>query len=316
MTDTILHFDKVVKTFGSVHAVKALTASIAAGERVVLVGHNGAGKTTLFKMVLGLSAVSAGSIKLFGVEPGSLEARRMTAYLPENVAFSGTLTGRETLAFYCRLRGEPVRCIDGLLDRVGLADAAGRAVRTYSKGMRQRLGLAQALIGSPRLLVLDEPTSGLDPASRKTFYDIVDRCAADGMTILMSSHALSEMEPHADRILVMRDGELVADGSLAALRRQTRLPIRIRVQTNTPAAIARLAEGFENVRGDDSAESSGMRRINGHGVELTCMPDDLAGHMGRLAALGSEIADVEIQPPGLDQIYLHLAQQTRSEGRQ
>lgn len=316
MTDTILCFDKVSKTFGSVRAVKALTASIGASERVVLVGHNGAGKTTLFKMVLGLSKVSAGSISLFGVEPGSLEARRMTACMPENVAFSGTLTGQETLGFYCRLRGEPPAGVDALLDRVGLADAAGRAVRTYSKGMRQRLGLAQALIGSPRLLVLDEPTSGLDPASRKTFYDIVDQCAADGMAVLMSSHALSEMEHHADRILIMRDGELVADGSLAALRRQTRLPIRIRVQTNTPEAIARLAKGLDGLKGGGFAEDSDTRRINGHGFELTCMPDDLAGHMGRLAALGSEIADIEIQPPGLDQIYLHLAEQTRPEGRQ
>lgn len=315
MTDTILHFDKVVKTFGAVRAVKSLTASIGAGERVVLVGHNGAGKTTLFKMVLGLSTISAGGITLFGVAPGSLEARRLTAYLPENVAFSATLNGRETLRFFCRLRGESLGCVDALLEQVGLEDAGGRAVRTYSKGMRQRLGLAQSLIGSPRLLVLDEPTSGLDPASRKTFYDIVDRCAADGMTVLMSSHALSEMEPHADRILVMRAGELVADGSLAALRRQTRLPIRIRVQTNTPAAIARLAEGLDGHDGGGFSEGTGTRRINGHGFELTCMPDDLAGHMGRLAALGSEIADIEIQPPGLDQIYLHLAEQHQSEGR-
>ena len=295
MSNPALTVEKVSKRYRDVAAVADLSMQVDPGERVVLVGHNGAGKTTLFNMVLGLTQPSTGSVSVFGAAPGSLAARTATAFLPENVAFNGSMSGRETLKFFARLKSAPMSDVGEVLDRVGLAEAASRAVRTYSKGMRQRLGLAQALIGTPRLLVLDEPTSGLDPVSRERFYETVDLCSRQGTTVLASSHALTEMETHADRIVIMRAGKLVAQGSLMSLRQQSGLPTTIRVRAAAADSAAALADRLEG------------RRINGQTVELDCQPGDIQTHIGRIAQSGHTIADVEIAPPGLNEIYLHYS---------
>ena len=145
---------------------------------------------------------------MLGEDPaaGEFSARRQLGYLPENVAFNAALTGRETLAFYARLKQIKPASAWPLLDRVGLTDAADRRVGTYSKGMRQRLGLAQALLGRPRVLLLDEPTTGLDPALRQTFYEILNELRDDGATVLISSHALNELEDRAEHVLIMNRG--------------------------------------------------------------------------------------------------------------
>ena len=155
MTGTVEIRD-VVKRFGKVEAVRDVSFSLPEGETVALVGHNGAGKTTLMKLMLGLIRPTNGSITVLGDDPsaGQFEGRRRLGYLPENVSFNAALTGHETLAFYARLKREPAKSVAGLLDRVGLTHAADRRVGTYSKGMRQRLGLAQALLGEPRVLLL------------------------------------------------------------------------------------------------------------------------------------------------------------------
>lgn len=295
MSEPVLVMNDVCKRFGAQAAVNRMTMKVSPGERVMLVGHNGAGKTTLFNMILGLTSLTSGELTVFGAPAGSLQARTLTAFLPENVAFNGVLSGLETLKFFARLRGVETGCAGELLDRVGLTDAGHKAVRNYSKGMRQRLGLAQALIGSPRLLVLDEPTSGLDPVSRKRFYDIVDQCASEGTTVLTSSHALTEMEAHADRIAIMRMGEMAAEGTLQSLRRQTQLPTRIRVRAATPEPVSMMTEKLDG------------RRINGQAVEVTCASECVPAHMKQIAAFGDAVADIEIQPPGLNDIYMHFS---------
>ena len=146
---------QITKRFGGLTALDGVSLKVAPGERVALLGHNGAGKSTLMKIVLGLIAPDAGRLDIAGSLPGSPSARQVTAYLPENVAFHPALTGREMVGHYLRLRGQPAAGAGALLERVGLAGAADRRIGTYSKGMRQRVGLAQALIGQPRLLVLD-----------------------------------------------------------------------------------------------------------------------------------------------------------------
>ncbi len=304
MSESVLILKDICKRYGAQVAVSRMSMTVAPDERLVLVGHNGAGKTTLFNMILGLTSVTSGELTLFGAPPGSLGARKLTAFLPENVALNGVLSGIETLKFFARLRGVDAGCAGELLNRVGLTEAGHKAVRNYSKGMRQRLGLAQALIGSPRLLVLDEPTSGLDPVSRKRFYDIVDQCASEGTTVLTSSHALTEMETHADRIVIMRIGEMAAEGTLQSLRRQTRLPTRIRVRAATPEPVSMMTEKLDG------------RRINGQAVEVICAPERVSAHMKRIAAFGDAVTDVEIQPPGLNDIYLHFSAGEQEEGMQ
>ncbi|SLN61024.1 ABC transporter ATP-binding protein [Oceanibacterium hippocampi] len=297
MTDT-LELSGTDKSFGTLKAVDDLSLTVAAGERVALLGHNGAGKSTLMKIILGLMPADRGTISVFGARPGSAEARRFVAYLPENVAFHPALTGREQLRLFCRLRRAAPDAAGQLLARVRLDEAADRRIGTYSKGMRQRLGLAQALIGRPRLFVLDEPTSGLDPVSRREFYAILEELAGDGAAILLSSHALTEVEAKTDRIAIMRRGRLVANAPLAALRSRSALPVRLHV-------VARAGDA------DRVAASLAGSRINGVGVDILCAPEDKLDRIGAIAALGPLIEDIEVAPPSLEDIYAFFSREER-----
>ncbi|MEW9835142.1 ABC transporter ATP-binding protein [Mesorhizobium marinum] len=272
-------------------AVRNVSLALAPGEIVALVGHNGAGKTTLIKLMLGLIRPTEGVVRMLGGDPSTdAEVRAAFGYLPENVAFNPALTGRETLHFYSALKRAGREQVEGLLERVGLAEAAGRRVRTYSKGMRQRLGLAQALLGRPRVLLLDEPTTGLDPALRRDFYRFLEQLRDDGATILLSSHALSELEGRADHVIIMGRGEKVADGTLDELRRLARLPTRIRI---------RLAEGERR----DGFQGS-WRADNGRMLEIDAAPEEKVALVR--AAMGAAIADLDVVPPTLDELYAHF----------
>jgi len=290
----MLRISRVTKRFGSIAALSEVSFEVAAGERVALLGHNGAGKSTLMKIVLGLITATSGSLSVAGHAPGSRAARDLTAYLPENVAFHPALTGREQLRFYLRMKGEPTAAAETLLERVGLVHAIDRRIGTYSKGMRQRVGLAQALIGRPRLMILDEPTSGLDPVSRHEFYAILDELAKAGTAILLSSHALTEVEARTDRIAILSRGILVANDTIAALRRGAGLPIQLQVAARPETA-------------DEVAERLSGVRVNGRRVDVTCGPDDKLDRLGAIAGLGHLVDDVEVVPPSLEDIYSHFS---------
>jgi Cu-processing system ATP-binding protein len=300
MTGPVLQVDDVSVRFGAVRALSRVSLTVAAGERVALLGHNGAGKSTLFKSILGFLRPEGGAISVAGGSPGSAVARRAVSYLPEAVAFPKTLTGREIVTHFARLKGEDPRAALPLLDRVGIAHAADRRVGTYSKGMRQRLGLAQALIGRPRLLLLDEPTSGLDPVSRRDFYGIVAEAAAEGTAVLLSSHSLSEVESKTDRIVILSAGRLVAEGTLADLTRRAGLPITVRVE----AEAARVEHLHVHLGGV---------RENGTRVVLSCAGDEKLPLLARITAVPDLVSDVEIVLPGLDDVYDHYSR--KGDGR-
>jgi Cu-processing system ATP-binding protein len=183
------------KHYGALHAVDGVDLDIARGEIFGLIGHNGAGKSTLFKMMLGLIPPPRRDPgrRRFGARARFSAARRHLGYLPENVVLYDNLSGLETLHFFARSRARPWRSAS-LLDRVGLAHAGKRPVREYSKGMRQRLGFAQALLGSPQVLFLDEPTNGLDPQAIRDFYATLRGLQAEGVTIIITSHILAELQ--------------------------------------------------------------------------------------------------------------------------
>ncbi len=297
---TSLHIENVTKVYGDLQTVRGVSLELAAGERIALLGHNGAGKTTLMRMVLGLTPVSSGRISVLGHAPGSRLARKDTGFLPESVAFYGSLSGREQLRHFARLKSVPPRRADDMLERVGLAQAADRKIRTYSKGMRQRVGLAQALLGKPRLALLDEPTSGLDPVSRQEFYDIVDDLASGGTSVLLSSHALTELETRTDRIAIMSKGRLLANADMETLRRNASLPVRFDVRT-TPGAVERVAA------------SLGGTRVNGRSVTLKCHQQDKIPMLSRIAGLGGQITDLDVVPASLEDLYRHYSLQTPEE---
>jgi Cu-processing system ATP-binding protein len=285
----------LTKRFGDVAALTGVSLSVAPGERVALLGHNGAGKSTLMKIILGLIPATSGEVTICDAAPGSPAARRAVAYLPENAAFHPALTGLEQITHYLRLRGEDPSQAMPLLEKVGLGQAARRRIGTYSKGMRQRVGLAQALIGHPRLLVLDEPTSGLDPVSRREFYALLDDLAAQGASILLSSHALTEVEARTDRIVILSKGRLVAEGSLPDLRRRADLPVTLHVTARNGYApdVARSLPGAILVDG---------------ALHLTCPQSDKLETLGRIAGLGNKVADLEVLPPSLEDLYAHFSQ--------
>ncbi|PWC47687.1 ABC transporter ATP-binding protein [Azospirillum sp. TSA6c] len=312
MTDFTAEVQGVTKRYGETEAVRGVDLTLAPGECVAMVGHNGAGKSSLIKLMLGLTTPTEGRIRVLGGDPASAACspiRRRIGFLPENVAFHPSMTGRETLDFYARLKGAPCRDNDALFEKVGLEPAAiRRRVSTYSKGMRQRLALAQALLGGPKLLFLDEPTTGLDPALRQSFYAIVAELRDRGTTILLCSHALTELEGQADRVVVMNRGRKVADGSLATLRSLAQLPVRIRLTLPTgeiDALATRVGEG------------AALTRLAGGVVELACANDDKVALVRRITCNGPTapiaVDDIEILQPSLDEMYAHFLRREAAE---
>ncbi|MGH6760918.1 MAG: ABC transporter ATP-binding protein [Phyllobacterium sp.] len=289
----------VTKSYGGFDAVKDVSFILRGGETIALVGHNGAGKTTLIKLMLGLIRPTAGSVGVLGEDPaaGQFEARRRLGYLPEHVSFNMALTGRETLTFYARLKRTPLKDVPALLDQVGLIHAADRRVGTYSKGMRQRLGLAQALLGDPGVLLLDEPTTGLDPALRRSFYAILEVLREKGATILMSSHALTELESKVDRVIIVNRGRLIADGSIDELRHISRLPTLVRVKfAQAPVEPVRLAV----------ADGCSWTRVAADLYETEAMGDGKIALLQGILNQGTPIADLDVVPPTLDELYAHF----------
>lgn len=224
----------ITKRYGTVLALDDVTLHISSGEVYGLVGANGAGKTTLMRVLTGLVAPSAGTFSTGRATVGSLI---------ESPAFHHNLSGHANLALLCRYWGAPLASAEQLLERVGLSDRdRHRPFRQYSLGMKQRLGVAAALLGDPQVVVLDEPSNGLDPASIVAMRDVVTGLRAAGKAVLLSSHLLSEVELVADRVGVLAAGRLVEEGTPHELRRRLQGEPHLALQVNSPAAASALLQ--------------------------------------------------------------------------
>lgn len=240
------HLTKVFKgtlAKGAFRAVHDLSLTVKAGEVYGLIGPNGSGKSTTMKAVLGLLKPTQGSTSIFGIPSTEVASRHSVGFLPENPYFYKHLTGRETLHFYgslCGMRGARLKeRAAEMLALTGLEDAATRRVGGYSKGMLQRLGLAQALIHEPRLLVLDEPTAGVDPVGSRKIRDLIIDFRARGITVLVTSHLLEQMQEVCDRVGMMAQGRMVREGNLEeliAVENQTEMV----VENASPELLARI----------------------------------------------------------------------------
>ena len=211
----------VTRMFGEVKAVDGLTLALGKGEIMGFLGANGAGKTTTIKMLLGLLRPTAGMVQVLGGDPSDAAVRARVGYMPEIAYYYPYLNARELLSFYgglCGMEASAIRVrTDELLDMVGLADAAKRQLKTYSKGMLQRAGIAQALLHDPDLLVLDEPFTGLDPLARIHFRDLMRTLRERGKSIFFSSHELGETELLCDTVAIMKGGRAVYQGPVHQL---------------------------------------------------------------------------------------------------
>jgi ABC-2 type transport system ATP-binding protein len=227
----------LAKRYGSVQALRGVDLDVGEGELVGLLGPNGAGKSTLVKIACGLVRASAGTAEVCGVRAGTLEARRQIGYLAEFFRFPGWMDADEVLTLHQRLAGSDggERERTELLELVALRDARARRVEEMSKGMQQRLGVAQSLVGSPRLLLLDEPTSALDPVGRRTVRVLLEELRTRGVSVLLNSHLLSEVELVCDRVVILLAGDIVTAGTPAELAR----PRGIELQTNGGTRVVR-----------------------------------------------------------------------------
>jgi ABC-2 type transport system ATP-binding protein len=248
----------LTKRYGATHALRGVDLTVGEGELVGLLGPNGAGKSTLVKIACGLVRPSGGTAEICGARAGTAAARRALGYLAELFRFPGWASADELLVLHQKLAGSDGGAAERteLLELVGLADARDRRIETMSKGMQQRLGIAQALVGRPALLLLDEPTSALDPAGRRTVRGLLEELRRRGVSVLLNTHLLSEVERVCDRVAIIDRGLLVAAGRPEDLSRPGGVEIVTAegVQTyaaasrdDVPAIVARLVEAGERV---------------------------------------------------------------------
>ncbi len=286
----------------AVHALRPLDLTVRSGEIFGLLGPNGAGKTTLVKLLLGIVHPTAGEASLFGRPIGDPEARRAVGFLPENHRFPDFLTARQTLRIYARTAGvdsdERDRRAEALLERVGLTAAADRKVRTYSKGMMQRLGLAQAMMNRPRLLVLDEPADGVDPVGRREIRDVLIELSDEGATLFLNSHLLSEIERVCTRVAILKEGRLVRQGTVEELTTQERV-WRLRCTPVPEPAAAALGEALIPADADEPAELHRYRLLAADRGELNA-------HLDRLRGAGVEIESVEPLRTSLEDFFVDV----------
>ena len=221
MQDKVFELDGVSRTFGALKAVDNLTLSLGKGEVTGFLGTNGAGKTTTIKMLIGLIRPTSGTVRLFGGNPTEAATRTRVGYMPEMAYYYPYLTVRELLSFYGGICGMDKRTIkartDELLEEVELVEAAKRPLKTYSKGMLQRAGIAQALLNDPDLLILDEPFTGLDPLARIHFRALLKKLRDQGKAIFFSSHELGETELLCDNVVIMKKGHCIYHGPVDRL---------------------------------------------------------------------------------------------------
>jgi len=297
MPDCVIETRELRKQFGNKLAVASLTLTVRRGEVFGFLGPNGAGKTTSIKMMLGLVAPTAGTATVLGAPLGNAAARAKVGFLPEHFRFHDWLTGREFLQFHGKLYRMPASRlairIDELLTRVDLLDASDRKLREYSKGMLQRIGLAQALLNDPDLVFLDEPTSGLDPLGRFLVRDLIEELRQQGTTVFLNSHLLGEVEVTCDRVAFVKKGEIVRELNL-----KEEAPV-LGVELKLGAAPRETLEGLARF-------GTNLALQNGH-VKLQVGNEELLPEMTRwLVGEGVKVYQIGVVRKSLESVFLEV----------
>ena len=291
----------LVKRYGAVTAIDGLDLTIGAGEVFGLLGPNGSGKTTTILLLLGLTECNAGSVRVLGWDPlrNPLQVKRRVGYLPDSVGFYDHLSGRSNLRYTARLAAVPRSEIDGriavALERVGLTQAADKRVAGYSRGMRQRLGLAEVLVKEAQIAILDEPTGGLDPHVTHEFLEMIRRVKRDGVTVLLSSHLLERVQTICDRVALFHHGRIALEGRVTDLAREIlggAYIVRVKAEGEGLRPRLRTLPGVTRVEadGEDGFRVEATRDLR---PEVAAAVVDAGGRLLRLS----------VAEPNLDEVY-------------
>ena len=300
MDATIVSTQRLTKTFGQRTAVDAVDLTVRRGEVYGFLGPNGAGKTTTLRMLLGLVRPTSGGATVHGLPPGDPVAVARTGSLVEGPGFYPYLSGRENLRVLARYRGLDNREVDRVLDRVDLAERSSDRFKTYSLGMKQRLGVAAALLGEPDLLVLDEPTNGLDPAGMADMRALLVDVAAGGQTVLLSSHLLAEVQEICDRVGIIAGGRLLVESTVAELRGATGIRL-------VADPIDRALAVAMKVAGDDAVEVDGpVLRVSGPAAQAPELARALVG-------AGIDITELTPVERSLEDVFFDLTRTVPEE---
>ncbi|MPV89221.1 ABC transporter ATP-binding protein [Georgenia ruanii] len=298
MNTTIVATDGLTKVYGQRRAVDAVSMTVRAGEVYGFLGPNGAGKTTTMRMLLGQVRPTAGTATVLGAPPGTPAALARVGALVEGPGFYPYLSGRENLRVLAAYQGLDARTADAALARVDLAGRGRDRFRTYSLGMKQRLGVAAALLGEPDLIVLDEPTNGLDPAGMAEMRDLLVDIAAGGQTVLLSSHLLAEVQQICDRVGVVAHGRLLAESTVADLRGGASLRLRAFPLEAAAAVAARVLgpDAVELVDGDRGDRT----------LRLTAGAEAVPDLTRALVAAGLDIHEISPVERSLEEVFLEM----------
>lgn len=307
MADHIIELVDLTKKYGSFTAVDKLSLTVGKGEIFGLLGPNGAGKSTTILMMLGLTEPTSGNVQVCGINPtqNPIAVKRKVGYLPEDVGFYDDLTGLENLTYTARLNGigghNAIHKAWEILEKVGLTEAANKKAGKYSRGMRQRLGLADVLIKSPEVIILDEPTLGIDPKGVREFLNlIVSLSRKDGITVLFSSHHLHQVQQVCDRVGLFVQGKLLAEGNIQKLSQQ--------LFTSSPYVIEARISSKANGSGDVTHSLKQIEGItavkqNNGLFEIECT-SDLTAHIAKTVVnAGADLTYLNRKEYGLDDIY-------------
>jgi ABC-2 type transport system ATP-binding protein len=300
----VLSVTNARKSFGAVKALDGASIDLRQGELLALLGPNGAGKTTLIRAIAGRVRLDSGDIQLFGASVGSGRTAPELGIVPQEIALYPLLTARENLAAFGELQGlrgaDLRRQIDWALDRTGLGDRAGEPVKQFSGGMKRRLNIACGVLHRPRVVLLDEPTVGVDPQSRDRIYDMLSDLAAEGVSLLLTTHHLEEAEARCSRTVIIDHGRAIAQGTLAELVDQTvgrhRL-VTLRLDAPLPDDQTVIRDAGTVV---DPADGTRLRaRLYDVAAELPLLLD-------RVRQAGRAVEDVDVRGPSLQAVFIHL----------
>ena len=303
---TVIAAQGLTKLYGNASAVDRISFDIRKGEVFGLLGPNGAGKTTTILMLLGLTDISAGKISVLGFDPARapLQVKRRVGYLPDSVGFYDSLTAVENLAYTAKLMGlslkERTQRIKEALDRVRLADVAHKRVATFSRGMRQRLGLAEIIVKRAEIAILDEPTSGLDPQATLEFLDLIRQLKAEGTTVMLSSHLLDQVQRVCDRVALFQAGHIVLLGSVAELSVQV---LGAGFVVEVEAEGVGIARRLATIPGVSNVETLAENRFR-----MTAERDVRADAARAVVAVNGSLTRLSVDEPSLEAIYARYFQ--------